>query len=404
MAEHGTNFEVTIEKLVYGGDGLARRDGQVIFTPYVLPGERAAVETVREKPGMLWTRPVEILEPSAERVPPPCPYFGRCGGCHYQHAAYPDQLRAKREILVEMLRRVGKIEPPGEIATVAGDPWQYRNRAQFHIAGGRIGYLEARSHALCPVETCPISSPKINETLATLVDMVRDRRWPAFLRSLEVFTNEADVQLNVLETDRPVARRFFDWCAERIPGLVSGALEYAVGGVRYRVSSGSFFQVNRFLASRLVESALDVAAGTTALDLYAGVGFFSIPLASRFGEVTAVESGAGAVRDMRWSAEQAGTTLAAVQASAADYLARLDRTPDFVLLDPPRAGIGKEIVRRIVELKPPSIVIVSCDPSTLARDLAGLLAGGYRLQQLTLVDLFPQTYHLETVAKLAACV
>jgi 23S rRNA (uracil1939-C5)-methyltransferase len=400
MAHEGTKFEVEIEKLVYGGDGLARRDGQVIFTPYVLPGERAAVETVREKPGMLWTRPAGILQGAAERVVPPCPYFGRCGGCHYQHAGYEYQLQAKRGILVEMLRRVGKIDAPGEIAIVSGEPWQYRNRTQFHVAGGHIGYLEARSHALCAVESCPISSPKVNETLAALVEMVRDRRWPAFLRSIEIFTNETDVQVNVLETDRPVARRFFEWCAERIPGIVSGVLDYTLDGVAYRVSSGSFFQVNRFLASRLVELALEGAAGASALDLYAGVGLFSIPLARRFGEVAAVESGAGAVRDLRWNAERAGVTLTAVQQAAADYLAGLERAPEFVLLDPPRAGIGKEMVRRLCELKPPTVVLVSCDPATLARDLAGLLAGGYALRKLTMVDLFPQTYHLETVASL----
>lgn len=400
MAHEGTKFEVEIEKLVYGGDGLARRDGQVIFTPYVLPCERAAVETVRQKPGMLWTRPADILQPAAERVVPPCPYFGRCGGCHYQHATYEYQLRAKRDILLEMLRRVGKIEAPVEIGIVSGEPWQYRNRTQFHMDRGRIGYLEARSHALCPVETCPISSPKINEILKVLVEMVRDRRWPAFLRSIEVFTNETDVQINVKETDRPVARRFFEWCAERIPGMVSGVLDYTLDGLAFRVSSSSFFQVNRYLAPRLVEVALEGASGASALDLYAGVGLFSIPLARRFGEVVAVESGAGAVRDLRWNAEQAGVTLTAVQQDAEAYLAGLERAPEFVLLDPPRAGIGKEMVRRLCELKPRALVLVSCDPATLARDLAGLLGGGYVLRKVTFVDLFPQTYHLETVAAL----
>ena len=399
MAEHGTKFEVTIEKLVYGGEGLSRLDGNVIFTPCVLPGERVAVETVREKPGLLWTRPVEILTAAPERVEAPCPYFARCGGCHYQHAPYDYQLQAKPEILAEMLRRVGKIEPP-EIEVISGEPWNYRNRAQFHVRGGRIGYLEARSHSLCPVETCPISSPMINTVLAALVEMARDRRWPAFLRSLEVFTNETDVQLNVLETDKPVARRFFDWCAERIPGLVSGALEYPLDGLRYRVSSGSFFQVNRYLAGTLVEVALQGASGGSALDLYAGVGLFSIPMARRFAEVTAVESGAGAVRDLSWNAEQAGVKVTAMVESAAEYLHLVERAPEFVLLDPPRTGIGKEIVRRLGELKPPTVVIVSCDPATLARDLAGLLAAGYKLEKLALIDLFPQTYHIETVVRL----
>ena len=383
-------MDVTVEKLVYGGDGLSRSDGTVIFTPYVLPRERVRAEITREKPGIVWTRPVEILEPSADRVPAPCPYFARCGGCHYQHTAYERQLELKRAILVEELRRVGKIEPPEEVRIVSGEPWHYRNRSQFHVRDGRIGYLEARSHVLCPIETCPISSPKINETLAALVEMVKDRRWPAFLSAIEIFTNETEVQINVLETTRPVARRFFDWCAERIPGCVPGALEYA----GYQVSRGSFFQVNRYLTDQLVETALDGAEGESAVDLYAGVGFFSVPLARRFRQVTAVESSGSAIRDLRHNAPP----VEAIHGSAADY--DPGAAPDFVLLDPPRAGLGKEMVRRLSGLKPPAMAIVSCDPATLARDLAGLLQAGYRLEKLTLVDLFPQTYHMETVAQL----
>ena len=216
-------MDVTIEKLVYGGDGLSRVDGTVVFTPYVLPRERVRAEVTRQKPGLLWTRLAEVLDPSAERVAAPCPYFTWCGGCHYQHAPYERQLELKRGILMEELRRVGKIEAPEEIAIVSGEPWGYRNRSQFHVRNGRLGYLEARSHRLCPVETCPISSPKINETLAALVEMAKDRRWPAFLRAIEVFTNETDVQINVLETGQPVAQRFFDWCAERMPGFVKGS-------------------------------------------------------------------------------------------------------------------------------------------------------------------------------------
>src|SRR6476619_7130441 len=148
-------MDVTIEKLVYGGDGLSRQDGTVVFTPYVLPGERVRAEVTREKPGLVWTRPAELLELSPERVAAPCPYFARCGGCHYQHAPYERQLELKRFILVEELRRLAKIEPPQDIGVVAREPWNYRNRSQFHLRNGRIGYLEARSHTLCPVEICP---------------------------------------------------------------------------------------------------------------------------------------------------------------------------------------------------------------------------------------------------------
>ena len=400
MTEGGTKLDITIEKLVYGGDGLSRMDGSVVFTPYVLPGERVTGEVTREKPGLAWTRLLEVTVPSPERVAAPCPYFTRCGGCHYQQAPYAYQLQAKREILVEELRRLGKFEAPDEIEVISGEPWGYRNRTQFTVRNGRIGFLEARSHVLCPVESCPISSPAVNAALRALVEMARDRRWPRFLRSLEIFTNETDVQLNVLDTERPVARRFFEWCAERIPGLVSGELNYSLDGVAYRVSSGSFFQVNRFLAGKLMEAAIGGEEGDRALDLYAGVGFFSIPLARRFREVTAVESGAGALRDLASNAELAGVNVAGMQTAAADYLTQVEVPPDLVLLDPPRSGIGKEVVKRLGELKPPRVTIVSCDPATLARDLAGLMAAGYGLEKLTLVDLFPQTYHLETVARL----
>ena len=391
---------MTVEKLVYGGDGLARLDGRVTLAPFALPGERIRVAAEREKPGLIRARTLAVLEPAPERVAPPCPYFGRCGGCHYQHATYEFQLVSKCAILAEELRRLGKIEPPPEIAVVAAEPWGYRNRAQLHIEAGRIGYHEARSHKLCAIDRCPISSPKINEAIGALAGMLRDSRWPRFLRSLEIFTDERQVQLNVLEAGRPVACRFFDWCAETIPGLVAGAVDYQD---RFRVSRNSFFQVNRFLADKLVETALEGAEGETALDLYAGVGLFSLALARRFHQVTAVESGAAAAGDLVFNAERAGYGNLRVERTTTEaYLEALERAPDFVLLDPPRAGLGKAVVRRIAALRPPSVSIVACDPATLARDLATLLASGYGIEKMTLVDLFPQTYHLETVVRLKA--
>ena len=343
---------------------------------------------------------LEVLEAAADRVAAPCPVFGRCGGCHYQHAPYEYQLAAKRSILVEELRRLGKIEPPEEIRLISGEPLGYRNRVQLAVEETHIGYREARSHKLCAVDACPVASPKINESIAALNRMARDRRWPKFIRALEVFTDEQQVQINVLETDRPVARRFFDWCATEIEGVVEGALDYQG---RYRVSSNSFFQVNRFLLDALVETALGDASGDTAVDLYAGVGLLSMPLARRFREVVAVESGSGAVRDLQFNAEREGlTNLRALQGTAEEHLAGLETPPDLVVLNPPRAGLGKNLVKRLNELKPRQVVIVACDPATLARDLSGLIAGGYRIGRMALVDLFPQTYHLETVVGLTS--
>jgi 23S rRNA (uracil1939-C5)-methyltransferase len=391
---------VTVEKLVYGGDGLGRVDGRVVLAPFVLPGERIRAQAEREKPGLVRARAVEVLEPSAERVAAACPYFGRCGGCHYQHAPYEVQLRAKRAILEEALRRLGKLEPPEDIEIIAAEPWGYRNRTQLHIEGRRIGFREARSHKLCAIERCPISSPKLNETIGTLNEMVGDRRWPRFVSSLEIFTDEEQVQLNVVDTAQPVARRFFDWCAERIPGLVTGALDY---GGRYRVSSNAFFQVNRFLVDRLVTAGVEDSQGESALDLYAGVGLFALALAGAFREVVAVESGSGAVRDLEFNAGRAGrNNIRAEQTTTEAYLESLTSAPDLVLLDPPRAGLGKSVVERLGELKPRAITLVACDPTTLARDLAGLVAFGYRVQKMALIDLFPQTYHLETVVRLGS--
>ena len=393
------NFEVTVEKLVYGGDGLARQEGRVILAPYVLPGERVSVRSEKEKPGLVRAVPLKVVEPAPERVLAPCPVFGRCGGCHYQHAPYDFQVETKCGILVEELRRLGKVEPPEEIAVVTGEPWNYRNRVQLQIEGRGLGYREARSHKLCAIQSCPISSPKINEVIATLNAMLRDPRWPNFLESIEIFTDEQQVQLNVLNTRRPVSKRFFDWAAEKIPDLVSNALDWQS---RFRVSRNSFFQVNRFLADQLVETALAFeGGGEKALDLYAGVGLFSLSLAPRFAQVTAVESGAGAIRDLEFNAQRAGlSNVRPVQASTEAFLEKLEEAPDYVLLDPPRAGLGKATASRLLALKPPRLTIVACDPATLARDLAALLSGGYRMEKMTMVDLFPQTYHIETIVQL----
>jgi 23S rRNA (uracil1939-C5)-methyltransferase len=393
-----SNFEVTVEKLVYGGDGLARLDGKVVFAPFVLPGERIRVQAEQEKPGLIRARTLAVLEPAADRVAAPCPVFGRCGGCHYQHAGYAHQLAAKRSILSEELRRLGKMEPPADIAVAAGEPWGYRNRVQLQVEKGRLGYLEMRSHKMCGIAQCPIASPRINQVIETLNRMLHDPKWPRMVRSLELFTDENGVQLNFIETDRPIAKRFFEWCAENIPGLVEGALDY---NGQFRVSRGSFFQVNRFLLEQLVDAAVEGAEGESAFDLYAGVGLFAPALARKFHQVTAVESGSRAVRDLQFNAERAGlTNVRAETRMVEEFLQEQERSADFVLLDPPRAGLGKAVVQRLAELQPRQVALVACDPATLARDLAGLVAAGYRIERMTMIDLFPQTYHLEAVVLL----
>ncbi len=390
--------EVRIDKWVYGGEGLARLAapdpeegaGRVVLVPFVLPGERARVDTSDK----IHARLGELLEPAPERVEPRCPLFGTCGGCHYQHAPYEFQLARKVEILREQLQRVGKITYDGEIGVLSGEPFGYRNRAQFHVAEGKIGYLAPRSHELVPVEgECPISSPRLNEALAAMRGRLGDPQFPRFVRSLEIFTNETEIQVNVIDSAKPVARRFYDWCGSQV------ALDYPTAHGTFRVSPKSFFQVNRFLIDRLVDAALAEYAGESAVDLYSGAGLFAVPLARRFAKVTAVEGGGAEAHDLSFNLQRAGVAVDVQHARVEAFLAGLEARPEFILADPPRAGMGKTVTADLVRLGAPRLTIVSCDPATLARDLGWLLAA-YRIESMTMVDLFPQTFHFETVVHL----
>jgi 23S rRNA (uracil1939-C5)-methyltransferase len=243
------------------------------------------------------------------------------------------------------------------------------------------------------MDASAISSPRINQALAEMRERLPDPRFPRFVHSLELFTNEVDLQVNVLEADRPVARSFYDWCGSKV------AIDYATSFGTFRVSPRSFFQVNRFMIEPLVDAALQNCAGETALDLYAGVGLFALPMARRFKSVTAVESGSDAARDLEVNAERAALQLHVERTRVEDYLPRCATRPDFILADPPRAGLGKQVVAQLARLAPPRLTIVSCDPATLARDLAALK--DYKIEHLIVADLFPETYHLETIAHLA---
>lgn len=397
---HDKNTAVLdIEKLVYGGEGLARLDGQAVLVPFVLPGERVEVTTQRVKTGLLRGSDQRVLQQSPERVIPRCEYFENCGGCHYQHAEYRLQLEQKREVLRETLQRLGGLRYDDEISVLSGDPWFYRNRIQLHFDERRAGFHKTGSHDLCAIDHCYISSPVLVEVIAKLQAAVKEPQWPEFLRSLELFTNESEIQLNVIDTTRPVAARFFEWCGTFIPLLAAGPIEYAAADFRYRISRGSFFQVNRFLILALVQEVMDKRSGKHAVDLYAGVGLFSLPLASRFETVDAVEQGGPAYRDLEWNAGQSAANLRAIRATAEEFLRQISETPDLIIADPPRAGLGNDVTKELLRIKSPQLTLVSCDPATLARDLKKLVSE-YRIARLTLLDLFPQTYHFEVVAHL----
>jgi 23S rRNA (uracil1939-C5)-methyltransferase len=361
---------ITIEKWVYGGQGLARDSGRVVLTPFVLPGEIVDVEPVDKLHAGL----VEVERASEIRIQPRCPYFADCGGCHYQHAPYDYQVQQKVAIVREVMRRIGKFEAPSEIDVIAGTEWHYRNRVQLHHVRGRIGFLKAGSHELCPITHCPISSPEINGIIA---DFAQHGLHP-HVRTVELFTNGTDV-------------------------MVAGkpdALDYSAAGFVFRVSARSFFQVNRFLIDELVTKT--VTEAESAVDLYAGVGLFSLPLAQRCRQVIAVEGSASAAADLRLNARRAGLSIDVQQAKVDDWISTLDVGPELLVADPPRAGLGKTVTQHLVRLRPRRIHIVACDPATLARDLAVLLNSGYRIDQMIVADLFPQTYHVETLVHLSA--
>jgi 23S rRNA (uracil1939-C5)-methyltransferase len=423
-------LEVRIEKLLYGGEGLAHHEGHAVFAPFVLPGETVTVEPVERRKKFIRARLSAVLTSSAERVAAECPHFGVCGGCDYQHIGYAQQLRYKAEILRETLARLGKITWEGEITTHGSTPYGYRNRAQWKIApdaAGQlaVGYFQAGSRRLCAVRECPILSPRLRDTLAVFSKLITTRALPAGLREVEAFADDADEKLllnlsfDVLDQS---VQSVTDLLRAKIPGAESfllhiartdrfeldgpGHLTYRVGAHGYRVGHLSFFQVNRALIPELVELVLSDARGRLALDLFAGVGLFSVPLAQRFERMVAVESNAATARDLEMNLQASGAASPA--ARHGDVVAFLDRwreTPDFVLLDPPRAGVPAAALQRLARLDPAVIAYLSCDPATLARDLAVLVGtndkpGHYRIQSVHLVDMFPQSYHLEAFLRL----
>jgi 23S rRNA (uracil1939-C5)-methyltransferase len=418
------SFTVRVEKLVYGGDALAYHSGKPVFVPFVLPGEVVEVFPTEESRKLIRGLPGAVQEAAADRIAPHCPYFARCGGCHYQHLEYEKQLALKVNILRETLRRLGKSEFTGDIPAHASPPWNYRNRIQLRLAPHpaqpetlQVGFHRAGSHALCGVESCPISSPKLNRLIAVLNRLSQQRKLPLDLRRIEAFADDRDDTL-LLSLAAP--KLDFDSAAliellrTELDGLLSvelnetgtesrrhnglGWIYYQVGAQRLRIGHGSFFQVNRHLLPTLVERVTDGFEGKVALDLYAGVGLFSRALAEKFERVVAVESNHHAAADLAANVANA-PRIEPRATSVEEFLGQSPEKCDAVVLDPPRTGLGRGVADALVELAPPRIAYLSCDPATLARDLQRLLPT-YHLAALELIDLFPQTFHIEALARL----
>jgi 23S rRNA (uracil1939-C5)-methyltransferase len=421
-----------IEKAIYGGAGLARAEGQAVFVPLTLPGEEIEAHLTETRRGYATAELDSVLEASAARVQAPCPYFGACGGCHYQHAHYAAQVEIKAAILQETLERA-KIREIPAIVPITGEPFGYRNRVRLHVQRKPFAlcYKRRGSHVNLPVATCPIAAPGLQQALAILTAEGERLGLVGWVSELELFTNQDEsAMMLALWTGLPApeAERALTKCGSELlqvlPTLAGisvfaaekekassrvlahegeATLHYRVGGREYRVTAGSFFQVNRFLIDGLVQIVTEDESGAAAWDLYAGVGLFSLPMGERFAEVTAVESSGAAVHDLRENLR--GTRHHVVAAETVDFLRRAARqrgaAPDLVVVDPPRAGLGREVTTLLGKMQPRNITYVSCDPATLSRDLVALVESGYRLRKMHLVDLFPQTFHLESVTHLS---
>ena len=381
---HLEQLEVTIEKLVMGGEGLARFEGIPIFVPRSVPGDRLSVRLVQRRPDYGRAVIVDVLAPGPGRRQPPCPWFERCGGCDLQQIEDELQPRLKAAAVAETLRRIGRLEMPTP-ELVSGAAWAYRARAQLHVASGgdgpaAVGYYARGSRELVPVDCCPILVPELEEALGDIAAALP-----------EVPPRRLDL----------AAGRDGRWTvAPVVEGLPRGPVETEVGDHTYRFDARTFFQSHRGLLPRLVEIAVGPWRGATACDLYAGVGLFTLPLARRYERTVAVESDPAAARYARLNARHErrdGIEVLALRAEAA--LARLPAPCDRLLVDPPRKGLGRQVLDGLLELHPERLTYVSCDPPTLARDL-GRLTTAYSVESWALLDLFPQTGHMEAVVQL----
>jgi 23S rRNA (uracil1939-C5)-methyltransferase len=423
---------VVIEKPIYGGAFLARIEGKAVFVQLALPGEQARVRIVEDRPGYSTAEAEEIVDASPERIAFTCPHFGACGGCCYQHTNYAAQLAYKQAILRETLER-GGVAAPAEIGVLAGEPWAYRNRIRLAFdAAGNPGYRGRRSNWVVPVSECPIAAPLLVRAAQAAAEVARHLAPTLRPTEISLFCDAGESSLLAgvfsfgAAHSSPAAARsgfgdFAQALAERIPALKgaelvaiggkagqprtiaqwgAASLAYRAAGFEYRVDRGAFFQVNRFLVDSLVERVCAGLKGELAWDLFAGVGLFARRLTASFARVVAVESAPSATQAL--AANLRGTTGAAVRSTTLDFLRRNRKgiPPDSIVVDPPRAGLGPEVTALLAEVAAPAMVYVSCDPATLARDLSALAGSGYAIQSITLADLFPQTFHLETVVHL----
>jgi 23S rRNA (uracil1939-C5)-methyltransferase len=384
-------LEVEIERLLPGGVGLAHAEGLTLFVSLAAPGDvlRVVIDRIQGKVG--FASIIEIVKPSPLRIEPPCPYFGRCGGCDFQQLTYEAQLNAKVEIIRDCLHRIAKIEVPLDIPIIPSpSQWHYRARAmwQVELNDKLLGYFERGTNRVCDVEYCAVLVPELQTTLERVRNEIGGETAPQRLRDIEAVAGDEGVSV-----------------APPLAGYKTEIVTRVIGNETYHFSAEAFFQVNHLLLESLIAAAIGDAQGQTAIDLYSGVGLFTLPLARRFERVVAVETSARATEFARRNLEFTKLRNAeVVTARVGDWLKQHSGSfgpVDFLLLDPPRTGCENRDVAGILKLHPARITYVSCDPATLARDLKKLIAGGYSLDSVVGFDMFPQTHHIETIAHLS---
>ena len=400
-------YETVLTTLAYGGDAMGRlADGRAVFVSFGLPGERVRIRLVDEKRGFARGELVEILEASPDRITPRCKHFGLCGGCHYQNLPYEEQLKAKTEILRDQFARIGRIEhPPVQDMIASPSLWNYRNHVQFHLTEeGKVGYVKAQVPDVFAIDECHLPEGSINSFWPQLEFEPDTNIERVSLRS----GREEDLML-ILESDSPESPELEIEAEVSVAHVFEENVVVFAGndhivisalGRDFRVSAPSFFQVNTAMAGKMVEhllTHLPISPSTTLLDIYCGVGFFGAFLAAKCKLVIGIESSPSACEDFAVNLDEFDH-VELYEGPAEEVILQLETKPDIVLVDPPRAGLEKRVVDGILKLNPQVIAYVSCDPSTLARDAKRLIEGGYQLKQVTPFDLFPQTYHIESIS------
>ncbi|MBV6449521.1 MAG: 23S rRNA (uracil-C(5))-methyltransferase RlmCD [Anaerolineales bacterium] len=405
-------LDIILEKYTYGGDAMGRLpDGRAVFVPFGLVGERVRVKLTEEKKNFARGEILQILQFSEERIQPRCKHFGECGGCHYQHLPYEKQLEIKTEILIDQLKRIGKIEnPPVQPMVASPNPWNYRNHIQFSLTDeGKLGFVGTglASVQTIPITECHLPEPSINDFWHQLEFEPETDVERVSLRA----GNDEELML-ILESDSPQPPEIEIEAGISVAHVYQDNTVVVAGNdhilIRvldrdFKVSASSFFQVNTLMAEKMVEhlfTCLPVSMSTTLLDLYCGVGLFSAFFAPKCGRVIGVESSPSACEDFAVNLDEFDN-VELYEGAAEDVLPGLVgqiANLSYVIVDPPRAGIERHALDAIVQLKPQRIAYVSCDPSTLARDAARLIASGYKLKDVTPFDMFPQTFHIESVS------